>query len=1186
MSSRRTRHNTVPRRRSRNDDSDDDSEPTDSSPASSSKRPRLSPAEEETGTDDDEDAQTDATETPGDLSQHPAGRPTVHREVGPGGFKPGAIVRIKVINFVTYMSAEFYPGPKLNMVIGPNGTGKSTLVCAICLGLGWGPQHLGRAKDLGEFVKHGCAEATIEIELAGQPKLSTNPVICRTIKRDGNKSSFTVNGRNASPKQVSHLVQSFAIQVDNLCQFLPQDKVAEFAALTPVELLYSTQRAAAEPEMTVWHKNLKDLRAKQKQLELENRGDNETLANLKDRHEQQRAEVENMRLMAVAQQKMELLEFCRPLVEYREYHRQFEEIKERKARVEREHEQLKADLEPAMRAVTAKQRYLDQIDLARDHRKQRTQQLSDAASASARKVEELQNTIKDLNGRIEAERKTGQKHKVEATAAQQNLNKLRRQQEEEAVEFDPDYYNEQLREKRNVKRELEAKALDLRNRRLPLHERHVELKNLITEAEREMKNLDSQLGQQEARLQKLSPETFKAHRWVVQNQDKFEKEVFGPPAVTCSITDPKYADAIESLFQRNDFLAFTAQTRNDFRTLQQALNGQLKLHDITIKTSPSLDNPRLRSPISNEELRQLGFDGWARDFINGPDPVIASLCLENRFSHTPISLNQFSGEHTQVNEMRKKQINSFVSGPETYQITYRAEYDASSTRVRQVRPARIWTSQPVDASLKEQHRQNIESWNQQREGIEEQIQAERNAMEALKKSNQENEQEMTTIEDEKAAKQSAYTQFRAIPEKIAQQEAKLKSFQELFIQVRDRVGAIRDQQDELSIKRAEATLDYADAAEMLRQAFEELVKAEIRHLEASSDLKTLKNQHRDRTQMLEQKSQEVKQVLNEFRERRERGRSMMRRAKQTKEEAEQRPDSQEVLGMINDPNYFLDNLNADIDSQQAQVRLFVGGNSNIIKIFEDREKQIERLETKLGDFRSKLAEFDAAIKEVRDRWEPRLDALIARISDAFGDSFARIGCAGQVSLDKVEGEPGPNGEPGSSEFDQWSIQIHVKFREHEQLSILDSHRQSGGERAVSTIFYLMALQSLSASPFRVVDEINQGMDPRNERMVHGRLVDIACDPGDDGATDESGNPLGGGGGGQYFLITPKLLSGLSYKPGMRVLCIYSGEHMPEEYTKLDFGRAIRKMKAINRQREAGTGKSQAVGNRSQIDVYG
>ena len=54
--------------------------------------------------------------------------------------QPGAIVRVKLSNFVTYTAVEFFPGPSLNMVIGPNGTGKSTLVCAICIGLGWGPQ--------------------------------------------------------------------------------------------------------------------------------------------------------------------------------------------------------------------------------------------------------------------------------------------------------------------------------------------------------------------------------------------------------------------------------------------------------------------------------------------------------------------------------------------------------------------------------------------------------------------------------------------------------------------------------------------------------------------------------------------------------------------------------------------------------------------------------------------------------------------------------------------------------------------------------------------------------------------------------------------------------------------------------------------------------------------------------------
>ena len=54
--------------------------------------------------------------------------------------QPGSIVRVKLANFVTYTAVEFFPGPSLNMVIGPNGTGKSSLVCAICLGLGWGPQ--------------------------------------------------------------------------------------------------------------------------------------------------------------------------------------------------------------------------------------------------------------------------------------------------------------------------------------------------------------------------------------------------------------------------------------------------------------------------------------------------------------------------------------------------------------------------------------------------------------------------------------------------------------------------------------------------------------------------------------------------------------------------------------------------------------------------------------------------------------------------------------------------------------------------------------------------------------------------------------------------------------------------------------------------------------------------------------
>lgn len=95
----------------------------------------------------------------------------------------------------------------------------------------------------------------------------------------------------------------------------------------------------------------------------------------------------------------------------------------------------------------------------------------------------------------------------------------------------------------------------------------------------------------------------------------------------------------------------------------------------------------------------------------------------------------------------------------------------------------------------------------------------------------------------------------------------------------------------------------------------------------------------------------------------------------------------------------------------------------------------------------------------------------------------------------------------------------------------------------------MSLQSLARSPFRVVDEINQGMDPRNERMVHGRMVDIACQEHTS----------------QYFLITPKLLHDLMYHERMKVLVIVSGEHMPEDHMNFSVKGTLqikRRMKSI------------------------
>lgn len=177
----------------------------------------------------------------------------------------------------------------------------------------------------------------------------------------------------------------------------------------------------------------------------------------------------------------------------------------------------------------------------------------------------------------------------------------------------------------------------------------------------------------------------------------------------------------------------------------------------------------------------------------------------------------------------------------------------------------------------------------------------------------------------------------------------------------------------------------------------------------------------------------------------------------------------------------LEDIEADIEAENARLELLHEGNPNAIKQFEERATKIQNLSTKITTRETELETHAATITELRNKWEPEVDRLISKISIAFSKSFDKIGCAGEVRVHKEE-----------DDFEKWAVHILVKFREKEKLQILTNQRQSGGERAVSTVFYLMALQSLARSPFRVVDEINQGMDPRNERLVHHRMVNIAC----------------------------------------------------------------------------------------------
>ena len=304
---------------------------------------------------------------------------------------------------------------------------------------------MGRAKDPGEFVKHGCTEATIEIELARSPsRQRRNQVICRTIKREGNKSLFSVNGVSASRGQVLKLAQSFSIQIDNLCQFLPQDKVSEFAALTPVDLLSSTQRAAAGADMIKFHDDLKKLRTEQKRLQLDNKGDREMLANLENRQELQRADVERMRQQEEVKMKIERLEKARPIVDFKGELQRAKDAKKKMSEIEREYNELQVALAPAMDQVKAKGEYVHKMDEACKEQKRVVEHADSTAARLGKGIEDHEDTMKSLSSEIQAEKKSVASHRQEASKTEMTIKKLKHQLHEEPVEFDINYYNDKI----------------------------------------------------------------------------------------------------------------------------------------------------------------------------------------------------------------------------------------------------------------------------------------------------------------------------------------------------------------------------------------------------------------------------------------------------------------------------------------------------------------------------------------------------------------------------------------------------------------------------------------------------------------------------------------------------------------------------------------------------------------------
>jgi len=528
-----------------------------------------------------------------------------------------------------------------------------------------------------------------------------------------------VNGRPQGKKAVIELARSLSIQIDNLCQFLPQDKVVEFAAMTPIQLLRETQRAVASQEMIDTHEELKDLRRKQKDAQAKFTADQDSLTNLEGRQRLQEADVERMREREQVVKHVRMLEAARPFAQYRSARAVAREAKERRQEAQNELQTLQDEVEPAMRAANVKEQYKKQIEKVAAERRSDISKAERHADGIDRKFQEKHDKHNELCNEYRTERDSGKKYRNEIARVEQLIGNLKRQMQEQPSELDVSAYNERIREKQRGIRNCKEQISELKKKQGEVTQRGKDKSARIQQAEHDLKSLESQAGKQRSKLQSASADTAKLWQWVQENQDRFEKPVFGPPIVECSIKDPKFVSQIESLIQRGHMLAFTVQTKKDFRTLSDAGASQ-RLSEVNIRTMQIGLDP-FRPPIGEDEMKRYGFDGWALDYLNGPEPVLAMLCAEINLHASAVA---FKDTTTQQFEMiQNSNIGSWVTGKSSYRITRRREYGpgATSTQVRDLRRAQVWTEQPVDITAKRELQENIAGWTEEVEAAKEEI---------------------------------------------------------------------------------------------------------------------------------------------------------------------------------------------------------------------------------------------------------------------------------------------------------------------------------------------------------------------------------------------------------------------------------------------------------------------------------
>ena len=375
------------------------------------------------------------------------------------------------------------------------------------------------------------------------------------------KTVWTLNGRVTTGKQVTDLVRKLNIQTDNLCQFLPQDKVHDFSKMNSKQLLGRTIDAIGDNQLKEDHERLKSMQNDVFASEDHYRMKLTALNDNRKKAEDLEKDVKNLEEKEKIEGKIKLLEIRREWNLSEEAKKNMRDAEERRKNVEMKIKEEEKKLRPIQNELKQYESDIEKLQKSVRQDQEAFRASMGPAKNKADRIEQVRDEMDNLDNKMDEILAQHEEKKARIREMNSEIERIK-------SEIDNEDSNNVNAEGSSSAEQMAALINTVKSDLKSFQNESARLATSVSELKMETKALESRIANLNASKntllnvdkQKLEilrervpqgKDASQSVQWVENNRDKFQENVYTPIILHINVNDASTAKYLGKFNYKN-----------------------------------------------------------------------------------------------------------------------------------------------------------------------------------------------------------------------------------------------------------------------------------------------------------------------------------------------------------------------------------------------------------------------------------------------------------------------------------------------------------------------------------------------------------------------------------------------------------------------------------------------------------